>query len=168
MNLIYLALGWELNQGIRSIWAGFMHVNFVISSHIFMKTHGQSTWQGRGVLVIHSFAKLIKRQYYQNRLHIFPGRDVLPRFWLNVIEAVQTLAGERDKRFESWFDALGWMEGEALAVDFDVAIIGCGAYGFPLPARLKKYGKKVFTWVVQLKYYSESRAVDGMKNLSFL
>ena len=97
---------------------------------------------GKRVLVIHPFAKLIKRQYDQNRLHIFPGRDVLPQFSLNVIEAVQTLAGERDKRFESWFDALDWMEGEALAVDFDVAIIGCGAYGFPLAARLKKHGKK--------------------------
>jgi hypothetical protein len=26
--------------------------------------------------------------------------------------------------------------------DFDVAIIGCGAYGFPLAAHLKRLGKK--------------------------
>ena len=98
--------------------------------------------EGKKVLVIHPFAKLIQKQYHQNRLHLFPNRCVLPEFSLRVIEAVQTLAGDHDERFDDWFDALDWMESEAIAVDFDVAIIGCGAYGFPLAARLKKHGKK--------------------------
>lgn len=34
------------------------------------------------------------------------------------------------------------MTEEALKRDFDVAIIGCGAYGFPLAARLKAAGKQ--------------------------
>ena len=34
------------------------------------------------------------------------------------------------------------MEQEALNLDFDVAILGCGAYGFPLAARFKRAGKK--------------------------
>ena len=34
------------------------------------------------------------------------------------------------------------MENEALKKDFDVAVIGCGAYGFPLAARLKAAGKQ--------------------------
>jgi pyruvate/2-oxoglutarate dehydrogenase complex dihydrolipoamide dehydrogenase (E3) component len=34
------------------------------------------------------------------------------------------------------------MESQALEHDFDVAIIGCGAYGFPLASRLKKQGRK--------------------------
>ena len=33
------------------------------------------------------------------------------------------------------------MYNEALKIDFDVAIIGCGAYGFPLAAKLKRAGK---------------------------
>ena len=27
-------------------------------------------------------------------------------------------------------------------IDFDIALIGCGSYGFPLASRIKKYGKK--------------------------
>lgn len=98
--------------------------------------------EGKRVLVIHPFATLIKKQYADHRLNIFSDQRVLPEFSLTAIEAVQTLAGEKDRRFSDWFDALDWMEDEALSTDFDVAIIGCGAYGFPLASRLKKHGKK--------------------------
>lgn len=98
--------------------------------------------EGKKVLVIHPFANLIKKQYRENRLNLFPGRTVLPEFSLRVIKAVQTIAGGKDNRFEDWFGALNWMEEQAISEEFDVAIIGCGAYGFPLAARLKKHGKK--------------------------
>jgi len=29
-------------------------------------------------------------------------------------------------------------------IDFDICIIGCGAYGFPLAAHVKRMGKKAF------------------------
>ena len=58
------------------------------------------------------------------------------------LKAVQTLAGEKDSRFATWFDALEWMTNRALEMDFDIALIGCGAYGFPLAANLKKAGKQ--------------------------
>jgi len=35
------------------------------------------------------------------------------------------------------------MYNQAKKIDFDVAIIGCGAYGFPLAAKLKDLGKTV-------------------------
>lgn len=41
----------------------------------------------------------------------------------------------------TWFEALEHMYREALEKEFDIAIIGCGAYGFPLAAMLKKAGK---------------------------
>lgn len=34
------------------------------------------------------------------------------------------------------------MEDEAMRMNFDVALVGCGAYGLPLAARLKRQGKK--------------------------
>ena len=55
--------------------------------------------------------------------------------------AVQTIAGNKDPRFNNWFEALDLMYNEAMSKDFDVAIIGCGAYGFPLAAKLKAAGK---------------------------
>ena len=39
--------------------------------------------------------------------------------------------------------ALNYMFDEAMKKNFDVAIIGCGAYGFPLAAKLKQAGKIV-------------------------
>lgn len=97
--------------------------------------------KGKKVLVIHPFKETIERQY-KRREEIFPGTDILPKFELITLKAVQTVAGEEDNRFSTWFDALEWMYQEAIKIDFDVAIIGCGAYGFPLAAKLKQAGKQ--------------------------
>lgn len=98
--------------------------------------------KGKKVLVIHPFAETIESQY-KRREEIFPGTDILPAFELKTLKAVQTLAGEKDERFATWFDALEWMYEEALKIDFDVAIVGCGAYGYPLAAKIKQAGKQV-------------------------
>ena len=97
---------------------------------------------GKKVLVIHPYAELINDQYHKKRKVLFPGSTCLPEFELYCLKAVQTIAGNPDPRFRTWFDALGWMEYEAMKFEFDVALIGCGAYGFPLAARLKRNGKK--------------------------
>ena len=98
--------------------------------------------QGKKVLVIHPFAESIKAQYEQNREFLFEGTDILPQFELKTLKAVQTLAGEADERFRDWFEALQWMSDEAMRMDFDVALIGCGAYGFSLAAKIKQAGKQ--------------------------
>lgn len=97
--------------------------------------------KGKKVLIIHPFTDTIQSQY-QKRQEIFPGTDILPEFELKTLKAVQTVAGTKDNRFGTWFDALNWMYQEAMKIDFDVAIIGCGAYGFPLAAKLKQAGKQ--------------------------
>lgn len=99
--------------------------------------------EGKKVLVIHPFAETIERQY-KRRETIFPGTNILPVFELKTLKAVQTIAGEKDNRFATWFDALDWMFKEAIKIDFDIAIIGCGAYGLPLAAKLKAAGKQAF------------------------
>ena len=81
--------------------------------------------KGKKVLVIHPFKETIEQQY-QRREKIFPGTNILPEFELKTLKAVQTVAGEKDVRFPTWFDALEWMYQEAMKIDFDVAIIGCG------------------------------------------
>ena len=96
--------------------------------------------EGKNVVVIHPFAKSIIAQYSKREL-LFPGKNVLPEFNLRVVKAVQTIAGTKDSRFNNWFEALDYMYNEAMSKDFDVAIIGCGAYGFPLAAKIKAAGK---------------------------
>lgn len=97
--------------------------------------------KGKKVLVIHPFEESIKSQYQRHNL-LFPDTDILPEFELKTLKAVQTIAGEKDNRFDTWFDALEYMYQEALKIDFDVAILGCGAYGLPLAAKLKVAGKQ--------------------------
>jgi len=97
--------------------------------------------KGKRVLVIHPFAETIEKQY-QNREKLFENEDILPEFDLLTLKAVQTAAGEKDDRFSNWFEALDYMYAEAMKKDFDVAIIGCGAYGMPLAAKIKAGGRK--------------------------
>lgn len=47
--------------------------------------------------------------------------------------------------FNTWFEALQYMEDEIKKVSFDIALVGCGSYGFPLAAYIKKnLNKSVF------------------------
>lgn len=97
--------------------------------------------EGKRVLVIHPFAESIEKQYAKREL-LFPQKDFLPQFELHTLKAVQTIVGTKDERFETWFDALEWMYEEAMKIPFDVAILGCGAYGLPLACKLRKAGKQ--------------------------
>jgi len=97
--------------------------------------------KGRKVLVVHPFAETIKSQYAR-REQIFPeNQDILPEFDLRVLKAVQT-AGGGVSDFKTWFEALDYMKHEMDACDYDICLIGCGAYGFPLAAHAKQMGKQ--------------------------
>lgn len=104
-----------------------------------------SALKDKKVLVVHPFEETIQHQYMTNRTkifqHIYNADEILPEFELKTLKSVQTIAGNRDPRFEDWFQALSWMEEQCHNIDFDVAIIGCGAYGYPLAASIKKMGK---------------------------
>jgi hypothetical protein len=94
------------------------------------------------VLVIHPFNKTIEDQYHNKRALLFRDPRVLPEFKsLQTIKAVQTLAGNKAE-YKDWFAALDAMKSEIDTKDFDIAIIGAGAYGFPLAAHVKRLGKK--------------------------
>ncbi len=98
--------------------------------------------KGKRVLVVHYLAEQIMGQY-EKRTLLYPGKEILPEFQLQAIPAVQNIAGRRDPRFKTWFDALDYMEAEVRKQEFDIAILGCGAYGMPLAARIKGMGKQV-------------------------
>ncbi len=108
----------------------------------FAKNPWSASLEGKRVLVIHPFEETILEQY-KKRVKIFPTKNVLPEFDLITMKAVQSSGGEKDERFNSWFEALEFMYQEAIKKEFDIAILGCGAYGLPLGAKLKKAGKQV-------------------------
>lgn len=95
---------------------------------------------GKKVLVIHPYAESITKQY-ANREKLFLDQRILPKFELKTIKAVQSIANNKTE-FKTWFDAYSHMCDQISKTDFDIAIIGCGAYGFPLAAHVKRLGKK--------------------------
>lgn len=108
--------------------------------------HSSRPWsrilKNKKVLVIHPFAQSIETQYKRREL-LFDNKEVLPEFKsLRIIPAVQSLGGG-DGRFKDWFEALEWMKSEMDKEPYDVAIIGCGAYGFPLAAYAKRTGHQL-------------------------
>lgn len=95
---------------------------------------------GKKVLVVHPFEESIQKQYAKREL-LFKDPRVLPAFELKTLKAVQSLVGNQVE-FGDWFSALDWMCRKIGGIDFDVAIIGAGAYGIPLAAHVKKLGKQ--------------------------
>lgn len=94
--------------------------------------------EGKKVLVIHPFKATIEKQMKKRK-----QLGILPKFkGIEIIPAVQTIAGNSDPRFHNWFEALDWMKREIDKKDFDIALIGCGAYGLPLAAYVKSIGKQ--------------------------
>lgn len=97
---------------------------------------------GKRVLVVHPFVESIRYQYENNRTKIWNDPDVLPKFKeLLTLKAVQSIADSKDQPYKDWFGALKYMEDEISKMDFDIAIIGCGAYGMCLAAHVKRMGK---------------------------
>lgn len=96
--------------------------------------------KGKRVLVIHPFVETIRNQHQQHT-KLFDNPDVYPDYTLLTVKAVQSNAGA-DVPFADWFEALKYMEDEISKIDFDIAIIGCGAYGLPIAAYVKRLGKK--------------------------
>ena len=97
--------------------------------------------KGKKVLVVHPFEESIKHQYL-SREKLFDNPDVLPEFNLITYKAIQSNAGATCQ-YSSWLDALDRMYNDIKTLDFDVAIVGCGAYGLPLAAKIKKLNKQV-------------------------
>mgnify|MGYP001072196590 CR=1 FL=1 len=111
----------------------------------FAKHPWTAALKGKRVLVVHPFAKTIEKQY-KRRKEIWENEEILPEFTLMTVKAVQTVAGNSDPRFQNWFEALDWMYEEGMKLDFDIAVVACGAYGMPLAAKFKQAGKQAIHW----------------------
>jgi hypothetical protein len=124
--------------------------------------------EGKRVLVIHPFEDTIRKQHEKGRYqHLFADTRLTPDYELITLKAVQSIAGNKPAEFDDWFQALDWMKAEIEKRVFDIAIIGCGAYGFPLAAHIKSIGKKAIHLggAVANLYGIRSNAVERNKRL---
>ena len=96
---------------------------------------------GRRVLIVHPFTETMAKQY-QKRDILFRDSGFLPEFEPIWLKAPQTLRMQAKTSNDSWMKRLQNLELQVATMDFDVALIGCGAYGLPISASIKKMGKK--------------------------
>lgn len=122
----------------------------------------------KSILVIHPFTESIANQYLKRTL-LFNNPDILPQFNLITIKAVQSIADNKPD-FEDWFNALDSMKNQINAIDFDIALIGCGAYGFPLAAHVKRIGKKavLLGGALQILFGIRGKRWDSHSKISLL
>lgn len=92
------------------------------------------------VLVIHPFIYSIQQQS-KIKEKLFDNKDIWPDYELLLYRAIQSNAGTVVP-YKDWFEALDKMKSDIDKINFDIAIIGCGAYGLPLAAHIKRSGKK--------------------------
>ena len=125
--------------------------------------------EGKKVMVVHPFEDTIRKQHEPGRYeHLFADKHMTPNYELLTLKAVQSIAGNKPAEFDNWFQALDWMKAEINQCDFDIAIIGCGAYGFPLAAHVKQMGKKALHLggAVQYLFGIKSNALNNNQRLS--
>lgn len=115
-------------------------IQFTTFEPFYFEKPWSAALEGKTVLVIHPFEESIQAQYKKRKL-LFNNPEILPEFKLKTFKAVQTI-GDNTAGFDDWFDALEYMKKQIEKIEFDIALIGCGAYAFPLAAFVKKMGKK--------------------------
>ncbi|MCP9888692.1 hypothetical protein KBY96_12245 [Cyanobium sp. ATX 6A2] len=100
-----------------------------------------SALQGQKVLVVHPFSESILRNYRERREVLWDHPDILPDMDLKVVKSIQT-SGGAFRPHQDWISCLRTMEDKIARTDFEVAIIGAGAYSLPLGMHVKRLGKK--------------------------
>lgn len=92
--------------------------------------------EGKRVLVIHPMTKSIISQHKKRSL-LFKDQHTLPDFDLLTIQAKYF----DDPIYNTWEKIYHYYLDEISKLKFDVAILGCGSWGMPVAAEIKKLGK---------------------------
>ncbi len=96
---------------------------------------------GKRVLVVNPFTQSIQSNYHDRANRPFLD-NLLPDFDLLTIKPPVTLAGNQPEG-RTWIQEFEMLQEQVNTLEFDVAILGCGSYGFPLAGQIKKSGRSV-------------------------
>ena len=120
--------------------AKLVHLNSICP--IWFNRPWSRALRGKKVLVIHPFEQSIQEQY-RKREKLFANPDILPEFELITMKPVQSIADNKnDLPYETWFDALNDMKSKIKNLNFDIALIGAGAYGIFLAQYIQGLGRQ--------------------------
>ncbi len=138
----------------------------VVEPYLNAEAPWSAALQGKRVLVVNPFADSIESQY-RHRAKLFPGTNVLPEFTLRTLRAVQSLAGTQVP-YRDWFEALAAMKQQMNLAEFDVCLVGAGAYSVPLCAHAKELGKVAIYigGALQILFGVRGRRWDAMPHIN--
>jgi hypothetical protein len=111
--------------------------------------------QGKKILIVSLFASDISGQIENgNYLRCF-SKPLFNKCSFVVYQSENTAGYNGDKsRFKDWTEALEYMKSNIKGLTFDIALLGCGAYAFPLASFIKKeMGKTSITVCGALQTY---------------
>ena len=111
-----------------------------LESYYISNNRWTAALEGKTVLVLHPFVETIRKQYEARNEIWKEKKDILPDFNLVQIKVPQLPALDAPC-YPDWFSSLEAMRLKMNIVDFDIALIGAGAYSLPLAVHAKKLGK---------------------------
>ncbi|PNG27099.1 hypothetical protein CR492_05265 [Methylocella silvestris] len=94
--------------------------------------------EGKRVLIVSPFIDTISQQY-KRREEIWEDKSILPAFTMLSLRAPFS-AGLVPPKQPDWIAAVEELKAQMDAIDFDVALIGAGAFSLPLATHAKKRG----------------------------
>lgn len=129
---------------------------------LYFKCPWTMALEAKKVLVIHPFEESIMENY-NKRKKLFNNKSFMPDFDLITLKSVQSIANSKTCH-EDWFQALKYMETQIDKLEFDIALIGAGAYGLALGTHIKKNGKKAIHigGMLQLYFGIKGKAWDKL------
>ena len=158
---VFAAWRWEETEVFKAPY-DFDVIGLGDLEPFFSKVPWTSALRGRKVLVVLPFVKTVEYQY-QRRENLFEDPNILPEFDLQTY--MPFFRGVRDDFELDWFGRLDRMKREISDLDFDIALIAAGSYGFPLAAHIKRLGRKsvMMGGVLQLLFGIRGARWDASK-----
>ena len=99
-----------------------------------------SQLEGKRVLVVTEFSDSIRFQYSRKEKIARWKISELPEFELITYQMINTMCGN-SHGFNDFFEAYKKVRDDILKIDFDIVLIGAGAYGCNLSADIKRSGR---------------------------
>jgi len=133
---------WDVAGEARIVRRYCQHSHLVVFKSLepfFSSQPWTEALRGKRVLVLSPFSASITAQYARRAL-LWADPRVLPDFELLTV-TVPFSAALVESPFSDWFAALEALKAEMDRLDYDVALVGAGAYSLPLVLHAKERGK---------------------------
>ena len=145
---VYWDMGEEFKQLQTHFFRSYAKDTPLLENRSVEPFHFQDPWskqlKDKNVLVVNPLGESIYNQY-RNRDLLWDNKDILPEFNLTVYQNVQSIGNNGPH--SGWSESFNIMKKEISELEFDIALLGCGAYGMPLCTFIKEQMNKTAIYV---------------------